>query len=351
MPTTLSQRNTVLLKIAGVLLTLGGVALFSYLLYSVGIGELVSSISSFGFGGFALILFLYFLRMAVRASAWRLSVYEPYSLTFRDTMEAVLIGEAMSSIIPLGIAVSGTSKAIAVRHRVPFLVGLSSVATENLFYSVVTSLFIVLGAISFLRLFQLDPGWVWTIDVLIVLIILIVLFIVLMVIRRWHLASNFCNFLHARGVFVGILDTGRGHVRRFEDTVFDFYRRHPERFLPICLFEMAYHVIGVAEVWYIISRLSDAVPNLLTAFLLESVSRLVTIVFKLIPMAIGVDEAGAQFVGDTVALAAGVAVTLAVIRKGRIIVWAAIGMLFAIKQGFSFAQLSPRKSPQGSSGQ
>jgi len=121
--------------------------------------------------------------------------------------------------------------------------------------------------------------------------------------------------------------------------------------LPICLFEMAYHVIGVAEVWYIISRLSDALPSLLTAFLLESVSRLVTIVFKLIPMAIGVDEAGAQFVGDTVGLAAGVAVTLAVIRKGRIIVWAAIGMLFAIKQGFSFAELSPRKSPQGSSGQ
>jgi hypothetical protein len=344
MASRFSQRHRLLVKVLGVLLTLAGIGLFIYLIYSVGIGEIFASVASFGFDGFAIILVLYFLRMAVRASAWRLSVYEPYSLTFRDTLEAVLIGEAMSSIIPLGIAVSGTSKAIAVRHRVPFLAGLSSVATENLFYSVVTSVFIVLGAVSFLRLFPLDDGWTWTIDALIVAIILIIAFIVLMVVRRWHPASGFCNFLYSRGILTGILKRGRLHVRNFENTIYDFYRAHPERFLPICLFEIAYHVIGVVEVWYIIYRLSDTLPSLLTAFLLESVSRLVTIMFKLIPMAIGVDEAGAQFVGETVALGAGIAVTLAVIRKGRIIFWAAIGMAIAIYRGFSFAELTQKSS-------
>ena len=101
---------------------------------------------------------------------WRgnLSVYEPYKLELRDTIPAVIIGEALSAMIPLGILISGTAKAVAVRHRLPLVVGLSSVATENLFYSIVTGLFIVLGAFNFLRNFDLADGWVWSIDVLIV---------------------------------------------------------------------------------------------------------------------------------------------------------------------------------------
>ena len=64
-------------------------------------------------------------------------------------------------------------------------------------------------------------------------------------------------------------------------------------------------------------------------------SRLITIVFKLIPFVIGVDEAGAQFVGETVAIGAGIGVTLAVIRKGRILFWTAIGLLLIVKRGLS----------------
>jgi len=122
-------------------------------------------------------------------------------------------------------------------------------------------------------------------------------------------------------------------VRLFENFIYGFYRRHPKRFLPICLMEAAFHLLGVFEVWFVLSRISSA--NLLSAFLLESVSRLITIVFKLIPFVIGVDEAGAQFVGETVAIGAGIGVTLAVIRKGRILFWTAVGILLIIKRGLS----------------
>ena len=72
----------------------------------------------------------------------------------------------------------------------------------------------------------------------------------------------------------------------------------------------------------------------------KSVSRMVAILFKLIPLTIGVDEAGAKFVGDTVALAAGVGVTLAIIRKGRVLFWTAIGILLIIKRGLSLRDFS-----------
>jgi len=214
------------------------------------------------------------------------------------------------------------------------------VATENLFYSLMTCILLILGAFALLRHTPLDDGRVVTIDVLIGLIFLAVVLMLLFVVRQWHFASEIFEMLYRPGYFTGILEKGRLDVRLFENLIYGFYRRHPKRFLPICLFEALYHALGIVEVFYIISRLSDTMPSLMTAFLMESVSRLVTILFKLIPMTIGVDEAGAQFVGDTVALAAGVGVTLAIIRKGRILFWTAIGFLFILKRGLSLRNLT-----------
>lgn len=322
------------LRSAVVVLTLFGLGLFGYFVYAVGFWEIVAGIGRFGLLGFAVILSIYFVRICIRAYAWRLSVHEPYRLSIRDTVPAVVIGEALSSTIPLGILVSGTSKAIAVRAKIPLVAGLSSVATENLFYSLITGLFLIGGSVILIAGFAVDANVALILYLLIGGVALFTLLGLLMVIRRWHFASWICNWVYERGFLLGILENGRHHVRRFEDLIYGFYRRHPRRFVPICLLECAYHILGVCEVWFILSRLGGSVASFRSAFLLESVSRLVTIVFKLVPFMIGVDEAGAQLVGDAIALAAGVGVTLAIIRKGRILFWAAIGMALIAKRGF-----------------
>ncbi|HKX83653.1 MAG TPA: hypothetical protein VJL58_05470, partial [Pyrinomonadaceae bacterium] len=104
-------------------------------------------------------------------------------------------------------------------------------------------------------------------------------------------------------------------------------------------FEAAFHLLGILEVWFILNRISGS-TSFVSAFLLESVSRLITIVFKLVPFLIGVDEAGAQFVAETVAIGATIGVTLAIIRKGRILFWTAIGLLLIVKRGLSLRKLS-----------
>ena len=324
----------------GLVLTVAGIGLFAYFVYSVGVDEIAASISKFGWAGFGIILLLYFARMAVRAGAWSMSVFEPYSLSLKDTIPAVIIGEALSTMIPLGILVSGTAKAVAVRKRVPLVVGLSSVATENLFYSFVTSVFLIVGAFIFVRTFDLDPAWVVTIDVLIAAIIIIFIFLLLLVVRQWHFASETCEWLYQKGIGRGIFEHGRLQVRLFENFIYAFYRNYPRRFLPIVACEAAYHVLGITEVWLVLSRIIDATPSLLSAFLLESVSRLLTIVFKLVPFLIGIDEAGAQFVTKTVAMGATIGVTLAIVRKGRILFWTAVGIVLIAKRGLSVSEIT-----------
>ena len=321
------------------MLTVLGIALFSYFVYSVGVREILAGIGRIGFGGFALIILIYFLRIACRATAWRLSVSEPYRLDFSDTLPAVIIGEALSSLIPLGVLISGTSKAIAVRSRVPLVVGLSSVATENLFYSLVTGLFVAFGAFAFLRNFELPGAWTLTVDLLIFLVLFLIFFGFVMVIRQWHLLSSLCNWFYNRHIGRRILEDGRGQVRLFEDLIYGFYRQNPRRFLPILFFQIVFHALGITEVLFILSRISDALPSLYSAYLLESVSRVITIVFKLVPFLIGVDEAGAQFVAETLALGAGVGVTLAIIRKGRILFWTAVGMILILRRELSLMEI------------
>jgi hypothetical protein len=315
-----------------------GILLFLLLVYTVGLDEIAANIAEFGLPAFFVIVILYFARMCMRASAWMLSVPEPYKLKYRDTIPAVLIGEAMSSMVPLGIMISGTAKAVAVRKRIPFVVGLSSVATENIFYTFVTSAFLILGAVTLSRVFVLDEAWAWTVNILIGGIIAVFGLVLLMVVRQWHFASWVCDRLYSRGYFTLILENGRRNARLFEELIYSFYRTYPKRFFPICLFECGYHLLGIAEVYFILSRISE-MPSLLNSFLLESVSRTITIVFKFIPFMIGVDEAGSHFVANTVALGAGVGVTLAVIRKGRILFWALIGLLIMARRGLRFAHV------------
>ena len=221
--------------------------------------------------------------------------------------------------------------------------GLSSVATENLFYTFVTSIFILSGAAAFLFNFQADSTIIWATYSVVVGIILLLAFCFLLLLRQWHLASRFCEWLYEKGVFRKWLEDGRLHVRLFENIIFDFYRRYPNRFLPISLYQAIFHALGIIEVWFILSKISEAIPTFYSAFLLESVSRVVTIIFKLIPFAIGVDEASSQFISQNLELGLAVGITIAILRKGRILFWAIIGVLIILARGLSFAEIMRHK--------
>lgn len=337
--TTKTQTKSSKVKIIAALLSLIGLGLFFYLVYSIGVYEILESVKTFGFFGFAVILSLYFGRIIIRATCWKLSVYKPYSISLKDTIPAVIIGEAVSSMIPLGILASGTAKAIAVRKKIPVVVGLSSVATENLFYMLATGMFLVSGAVFFLVGFEIDAIWFSAICLLILLAVILAIIGFLMVYRQWHWGSGLCEFLAGKGIFTHFFDINISIIREFENRILDFYQKYPARFIPILFLECVFHLLGVTEVYFILSRISETAPTIYIAFLLESVSRVITVVFKLVPFVIGVDEAGAQFITETLALGAGLGVTLAIIRKGRMLFWVGIGVLITLKRGLSIGEI------------
>jgi hypothetical protein len=104
--------------------------------------------------------------------------------------------------------------------------------------------------------------------------------------------------------------------------------------MPILLLEAGFHLAGVCEVYVALSFISpQQPPTLLSAFILESVNRVISIAFKFIPLRMGVDEAGTGKVSTVLQLSEVAGVTLAIVRKARDLFWAAVGLGFLLQRG------------------
>src|SRR5256885_17217209 len=121
-----------------------------------------------------------------------------------------------------------------------------------------------------------------------------------------------------------------------EDRVYGFYKRNTRRFLPILGLEACFHLAGVLEIYTVLSFISPTQPpTLFTAFILESVNRVITMAFKFIPLRMGVDEAGTGKASKVLQFTEATGVTLAIIRKARDLFWTAVGLMLLLQPGLS----------------
>jgi hypothetical protein len=328
----------------GIVFAILGLLLFSYFVKSAGLREILDGITRLG-AGFLLVLAISGLRPIVRSLAWTRCFEEPYHLRFRDALWAYLIGDAVGTLVPLGIFVSEPAKAAMVRRKgVPLIAGLSALAIENLFYSLSVALFIFAGMIALLFSFQLNkPLRIISTGTLAGVVVLIALAF-LIIRKQWKFLSGALEYLYGRGIGRSLLETRRERVRSLEDRVYGFYGRNSSRFLPIMLLEACFHLSGVAEIYVVLYFISDTFTGgtsslLLTAFVLESVNRVINVVFKFVPLRLGVDEAGSGWITHVLNFGKASGVTLAIIRKARIICWTALGVALLVRRGLSLSDV------------
>src|SRR6266513_3605550 len=92
---------------------------------------------------------------------------------------------------------------------------------------------------------------------------------------------------------------------------------------------------AVAEIWFAMNLITGIQTPVLTAFVLEAVNRTITIAFQFMPTWLGVDEAGTAAVTSTLNLGSAAGISLALVRKTRIVIWTVIGFLIVMYRGLS----------------
>ncbi len=331
----------------GIVFAIFGLLLFAYFVRKAGVSEISGGIRRLGFG-FLLIFILGGVRQAAHSVAWINCFEPPYRLRFIDAFKARLMGEALGNILPLGgIVVAEPSKAVFARDRVPLMAGASALAIENIFYALSVALFISSGALALLLSFPLPkPLWYVSISALIAVVVMVpVGFLVIR--KQWKFLSGALGFVGNRGIARQSISHALPRLRTLEDRIYGFYQRNRSRFLFILLVEMCFHVAGVAEGYLTLSFVSNTIaPTLLTAFILESVNRVINLVFKFIPLRTGVDEAGTGMLSKVLGFTTATGVTLAIVRKARDVCWTAVGVALMLRRGISL-RAAARESEEG----
>jgi len=316
----------------GIIFTLGGVVLFAYFVKQAGLSQIADGIRRLG-AGFILILMISAVRHVVRSVAWMACVEAPHRLRFWDALRARLMGDAIGNILPLAsFVISEPARPALIRDRLPLMAGFSAMVIENIFYSLSVVVFVLSGMLALLLSFTLPKGLRLASMITVGVIAVTIVLGVALVRKQLKFISAAPTFLHRHGLNQKWIEKSRA----VEDRVYGFYQRHGSRFLPILLLEAGFHLAGIVEIYVTLYFISpQQPPTLFTAFILESVNRVITMAFKFIPLRMGVDEAGTGRVSKVLQFTQATGVTLAIVRKARDLFWACIGVMLLLHRGLS----------------
>jgi hypothetical protein len=314
-------------SLSGVLTAIGGLVLLVVVVMRVGAAEIVADVRAVGWG-LPVIFAIGGLRFLMRAWAWRMCMDPPHTLSLRDAFTAVIGGDAIGNLTPLGPLVGEPAKAAFVRGKVRMAPAVTALAIENVLYTLSAAAMIAAGMVALLVRFQLPPDVRGVGELAIAATFAVFLTALWMLWRQPALISRALG--HAAP-----LRKHAARIRQIEEEIYTFASRHRRALPALAVAELGFHVLGVTEIYLTLWLLNVTAPTLLTAFLFETANRLITVVFKIVPLRLGVDEAGTAGFATLIGLPAKTGLALAIIRKARMLFWAAAGGLALVREGFS----------------
>jgi len=297
------------LTAVGAITTVLGVLLLVWWIRRIGIDDIRAGFAQVGWG-LVWIVLLGGVRFALRAVAWMLSIEPPHRLRFREAFGAVVAGDALGNLLPLGPLASEPAKAAFVRRGVPL--GPAGMAALLFVFDIPTELREI-GELAI-------AGVAVTFGLAVVLL--------------WMRPAVVSRTLAA--LLPGSASERRiASVRALEDQIYTFASRRGTLMVPIVGAELLFHALGVLEAYITLWWLLGAQPSLVIAFIVEAAGRLLTVVFKFVPLQMGVSEAGTAFLTGVLGLGTTLGTTLGLVRKVRMICWTGIGTLLLVRRGLS----------------
>jgi lysylphosphatidylglycerol synthase-like protein len=328
------------ISVTGIVTTLGGLALLVYVVSRVGLTQIATDVRQVGWGLLAIIA-IGGLRFLARAIAWQICLEGPARLPVGSAFAAVVCGDAIGNLTPFGPLVGEPAKAAFVRTRVPLGPAATALAIENVLYTLSAAAMIAAGMIALLFRFQLPTALRNVGEFAIAGTVALFAVALLLMWRQPALISR------ALGVSPRLQHHGE-RARLLEEQVYSFASRRRAALPALVCLEAAFHALGVAEVHLTLWLFYGAPPALLTSFIFEATNRLITVVFKFVPLRLGVDEAATALFSQVLGLGANTGVSLSIVRKARVLFWTAVGGLLLVREGVAIRM---NVSPEDESGQ
>jgi hypothetical protein len=268
--------------------------------------------------------------MAVRARAWMACANDP-QLRFRDAFGAILAGDTAGNLTPLGVLASEPTKILLTRSRISTVTSIASVTIENAFYTASVLVVLLAGTWILLQRADVPAGLEQIAEAVLVMAAIAAVVLAWAARTRPAVLSRLAPVIMK---FAGRTEAPADAVREVEAQIYGVLQWPLPRLLHVGAWESVFHVLAVTEVWLVLRLLPGSEQiTLADTFLMESAGRFVTIAFKFVPYRLGIDEAGSGAVAQVLGLSPATGVTLALVRRLRIIVLNCFGLFRLVRGG------------------
>jgi hypothetical protein len=216
---------------------------------------------------------------------------------------------------------SEPTKVLLTRHHLAPREAVASLAVENVVYAASVLAMVGIGLIVLMTNVALPGSWI-AVGFAALVAMLVASAIAVRAMRgTWDPAR-------------GSRPRWRERLATVRDEAVRFSGGHPQRLWRVFALDLLFHALAVVEVFVTLQwLLGTRSPTFVQAIVFEALNRVVTAVFKFVPFRVGIDEASAGALAPMLAVNPAAGVALAVVRKVRNLLWAAIGLALIALSG------------------
>jgi len=302
-----------------------GAALLVWQVRATGTAEIARGIRAVGVMGMLAIFAMAVARFHLRATAWLTLLGEPVPMS--RAVQAVIAGDAAGNLTPLGLMISEPAKAAFLRAPGGVMRALAALMAENYFFAISVAIYVLGGTAAMLWTFELEPGVRAGGIAAIVFMAAFLLAAAWIGWKRPGLASSIAARIPIRRITAFVT-----RIQDFEKTLYGTVGPATTGVRPVIAAEAAFHVLGFAEIWLTL-WLMTGVSLPVEALVLDAFGRVGNVVFRLVPLQLGVLQVASELVTRAMGMATGAGVTLSLIRTIRVTGFAVLGLAFFASEG------------------
>lgn len=313
-----------------------GLGLLVFVIYKIGFQIVIDALTRVGWG-FLIIVALNGARHFIRALCIYAAIPAQHrSFKYRYAAAARFAGEAVSFMTFTGPFLGEATKAALLKKRVPLSHGVTAVVIDNILYDISVAL-LVLGGIGTM-LFAYDGGdnhWLrYILYVTAAGAVLLIAATLFAARSRVKPLTRILKNLNQRGWLPGFLASKTESVYEIEDNVHEFYTNRRGTFFLMFGLIILSHVLSIVEVFAVLYML-DVLPiaNFSTAYIIESLTKVINFAFSFVPGTVGVYEGGNGIILHSLGYTTAIGVTLALVRRGAIFFWTIVGLIILLWRG------------------
>jgi len=335
------------------LIFLAGLVLLFFLLYEIGFDLIFTTVSQIGWG-FLFILATNFSRHLIRATCIYLAIPPEHRVNVRyhNVLAARLAGESMNLMTFTGPVLAEATKAAMLKNKITFSRSAAAVIVDDIMYYITVAL-MMLSGVALMVMSVGANGKVMRYVLIGVTIGTIVMLVGMFLVIKFNARplSWVLKKLDGRGWLPNFVSTKIDHVYEIETNVYSVYTERPKLFYSLLGLGCLAHATSVLEVFLALGLLGYK-TTLVNSYIIESLTKVINAAFSFVPGTVGVYEGGSGIILRSLGYTAAIGVALALVRRGAILFWAAVGfviLLWRTVEGSTKAFTKPAKTEAAAS--